>query len=338
MSSRETFKSIPIIDVSGLYAEDLESREAVASEIGDAARNVGFFVIKGHRISPDVINDLLSAAKDFFTQTEEYKRQYLIGSGGFHNGYVPIGEEKFSQSPDCKEAFQVNEDLDPNDPRVLKQRFPLFGPVNWPNIPEFRYRVNKYFKEAQDLGRHIWRGFVLSLGLDEDAFSEEVKRPPSFLRMNHYPPSGKIPNALGFSSHTDYEAFTILLSLEEGLQAMNESGEWINVPVIPGTFVVNIGDTLESLTAGQFVATTHRVRQVKEERYSFPLFFSCDHETEVKPLPQFDVEKAKYPATTFGDHLWASLVSTHSYLAKGVKEGRLPAPNPNSLQEFGYHK
>ena len=68
---------------------------------------------------------------------------------------------------------------------------------------------------------------------------------------------------------------------------INGAGEWIDVPPVDGTFVVNIGDLLELWTNGAFVATSHRVRKVAEERYSFPLFFNVDYDTEVKPLPQF---------------------------------------------------
>jgi isopenicillin N synthase-like dioxygenase len=52
-------------------------------------------------------------------------------------------------------------------------------------------------------------------------------------------------------------------------------------------FVINIGDMLEVLSAGTFVATAHRVRKVPQERYSFPLFFACDYHTLIRPLPTF---------------------------------------------------
>ena len=57
---------------------------------------------------------------------------------------------------------------------------------------------------------------------------------------------------------------------------MNESGVWIDAPPLPDAYAVNIGDMLELWTNGEFVATSHRVRKVSEERYSFPLFFAVD--------------------------------------------------------------
>lgn len=339
MSDRKTFKSIPVIDISGLYSDNIEQHEAVAAEVGNASRNVGFFVVKGHHVAPEVIDGIVSAAKDLFSKSDSYKRQYYIGSNGYHNGYVPMGEERFgNQTPDYKEAFDCNEDLPADDPKVLNQKYPLLGPINWPDIPSFRERTDKYFQDVQKVGQHLWRGFSLALGLPEDAFRKEVENPPSFLRMIHYPPNEENTDAVGISSHTDYEAFTILLTLQSGLEVMNESGDWISVPLIPGTFVVNIGDTLESMTDGQFLATTHRVRKVKQERYSFPLFFSCAHDTAVKPLPQFDSGHSTYTTTTFGAHLWASLVNTYEYLSRGVEEGRLPRPENWELGTFGHQK
>ncbi len=49
---------------------------------------------------------------------------------------------------------------------------------------------------------------------------------------------------------------------------------WIDAPPVKNAageeaFVINIGDMLEVLSAGTFVATAHRVRKVPQERYSF---------------------------------------------------------------------
>ncbi|KAG1751424.1 uncharacterized protein EDB91DRAFT_1105457 [Suillus paluster] len=44
---------------------------------------------------------------------------------------------------------------------------------------------------------------------------------------------------------------------DQGVQ--NLSGQWIDVPPIPGTFVVNIGKALEFVTRGLARATSHRV-------------------------------------------------------------------------------
>jgi isopenicillin N synthase-like dioxygenase len=58
----------------------------------------------------------------------------------------------------------------------------------------------------------------------------------------------------------------------KGLQVLNRKGDWIDVPNIPGTFVVNIGQGFEVVTNGVCKATTHRVLSGPEERFSIPFF------------------------------------------------------------------
>jgi len=100
------------------------------------------------------------------------------------------------------------------------------------------------------------------------------------------------------------------------------------VPPVPGTFVVNIGDMLELWTNGAFVATSHRVRKVKEQRYSFPLFFNVDYHTEVKPLPQFASRGDKpRPTLRAGEHLFAQTAQTFAYLRTRVESGELVLPD-----------
>lgn len=60
----------------------------------------------------------------------------------------------------------------------------------------------------------------------------------------------------------------------KGLQALNKAGDWIDVPCVPGTFVVNIGQAFEVATNGVCKATTHRVviQTGSAERFSVPFF------------------------------------------------------------------
>jgi isopenicillin N synthase-like dioxygenase len=90
---------------------------------------------------------------------------------------------------------------------------------------------------------------------------------------------------------------------------MNQAGEWIDAPPVAGALVVNIGDMLEYWSAGAFVATSHRVRKVGAERWSFPLFFALDYDVELRPLGQREAA----PIRT-GEHLYAQTAQTFRYL------------------------
>ncbi|EKG19974.1 hypothetical protein MPH_02704 [Macrophomina phaseolina MS6] len=54
-----TPEEIPIIDLDGIFKDDLEARKAVAREMLSAAENSGFFYIKNHRIPEDMVKNTL---------------------------------------------------------------------------------------------------------------------------------------------------------------------------------------------------------------------------------------------------------------------------------------
>ncbi|CAN5465970.1 oxidoreductase [soil metagenome] len=337
MNTAESFTSVPVIDISGLYASDRATREAVAAELGRAARDIGFFYISGADIDEALFDGLLAATKEFFALPVEEKMRTYIGLSRCHRGYVPVGEEGLSgEKPDLKEAFDTALDLPADDPDYVAGN-PMLGPNAWPELPGFAEAVTAYYAAVLAVGDNLLWAFAIALGEDPDTFSRHATKTPSQLRLVHYPYNPDAEDALGIGAHSDYECFTLLKPTAPGLEVLNGAGEWIDVPPIPGTYVVNIGDLLELWTNGAFVATSHRVRKVKEERYSFPLFFNVDYDTEVKPLPQFVTAGAPMRAPLrAGEHLFAQTAQTFAYLRHRIDSGELVLPEGSlTVNSFG---
>ncbi|MCW0180328.1 isopenicillin N synthase family dioxygenase [Zavarzinia sp.] len=337
MSKTNAFTSLPIVDISALRGTDPEARAKVAAELGEAARNIGFLYVTGHGMAPSLFDDLVAAAQDFFARPVDEKMQVYIGQSSNHRGYVPIGEEVFyGASKDLKEAFDLAEDLPADDADYVAGN-PMLGPNQWPALPGFRERVGAYYDAVMSVGRDLLHGFAEALGQAPDIFDEFVTKPPSQLRLVHYPFNPAAVDATGIGAHTDYECFTLLHVTAPGLEVMNGAGEWIDIPPLPGAFVVNIGDMLETWTNGLFTATSHRVRKVQEERYSFPLFFNVDYYTRVAPLPAFIREgEPVRPALIAGEHLHAQTAQSFTYLRKRIEAGTLKLPESAlGLSSFG---
>lgn len=315
----EPFTSVPVVDIAALGSGDEAAEARTIAALKEAASQVGFLHVTGHGIAPAVIERLQSAAKHFFAQPEAVKRASYIGRSTNHRGYVPEGEETLGEGKrDRKEAFDLALDL---PAAAVPPAHPMLGPNQWPELPGFREDVMAYYGAVFAVGQRLLGGFARALGQPAEALGRLVTTPPSQLRLIHYPHDPAAADAPGIGAHTDYECFTLLLCSGPGLEVMNQAGEWIDAPPVPGALVVNIGDMLEYWSGGQFVATSHRVRKVAEERWSFPLFFALDYDTELRPLGQPEAE----PIRT-GEHLYAQTVQTFAYLKEKAAAGLIALP------------
>lgn len=65
---------VPVIDIAALHGDDEAAMIAVAAELDAACREIGFFQIRNHGISEDVIEAMYRTADEFFALPDEEKR------------------------------------------------------------------------------------------------------------------------------------------------------------------------------------------------------------------------------------------------------------------------
>lgn len=305
---------IPIVDIAGLQSAQAGHRAAVASEIGRACRDTGFFAITGHGVAPERIAETFAAAAEFFALPAPAKRELALATHGHNRGYVALGTEALDEkaAPDLKEAFNLIWTDEASRP-----------PNVWPELPGWRERVQAYFDAVLAVGRRLHQAFALDLGLAEDFFADKIDKPQATLRLLRYPQDGAAGSGdapagqAGAGIHTDYGNVTLLATDGvAGLQVQRRGGGWIAVPPLPGKFVCNIGDCLMRWSNDVYVSTPHRVLAPRQERYSIAFFLDPNPDALVSALPGCVPPGAtpKYPPVTAADYLQQRFAATYGHL------------------------
>jgi isopenicillin N synthase-like dioxygenase len=96
---------------------------------------------------------------------------------------------------------------------------------------------------------------------------------------------------------------TILKQDDAGGLEVKSKGDWIPAPPIPGSFICNIGDMLDRMTAGVYRSTPHRVHNVaRRDRLSFPFFFDPAWNARVQPIARPDASAVASDRQERWDH------------------------------------
>jgi isopenicillin N synthase-like dioxygenase len=301
--------ALPIIDLALLGEGDGASLTRIAAAVGAACRDVGFFYVVNHGVARELIAKTFAQSHAFFALPVADKRKLAIETIGGNRGYSGLLHEALdpARGPDMKEAFNVGLDLDADDPELLAG-LPFRSLNAWPVSPGFRETLLSYYDACAGLGARLHRAFASDLGLSHDFFDDKFDRPMATLRLLHYPaPSPGSEPQTGAGAHTDYGNLTLLATDDVGgLEVRTRAGQWIEAPVVPGAFIVNIGDCLMRWTNDVYVSTPHRVvNRSARERYSIAFFYDPNPDALVETIPSCVGEEGivRYPPILAADYL-----------------------------------
>ncbi|KAK7420578.1 hypothetical protein QQZ08_010337 [Neonectria magnoliae] len=266
------FTQIPILDLS--LSDDPAALPDLLSRLKTALTEVGFLYIANHGVPPSVTADLVHLLPALFALPAEAKAAIALEHSPHFLGYSGAGAETTAGGADHREQVELATELTARSEAGAPWEG-LRGPNQWPReLPELRPVAERYIEEMTALGERFLRLVAQALSLPEDTFFSYLSDQHR-LKLVHYP-EAPLPDTQGVGPHKDSSGWwTFLLQASpdvQGLQVLNKSGAWIDVPAIPGTLVVNIGQAFEVVTHGVCKATTHRVQSSSHERFSVPFF------------------------------------------------------------------
>lgn len=317
---------VPVIDIAPFRHGDAAARAAVAAAVDAACTDLGFLIVSGHGVPDALVDEMRAISRGFFDLPVEEKLALRMPPDRYR-GYIALGNEALANSmdeaspPDLKESFSIGP-IDTPDDAYHRAARPgnFFAPNLWPAEPfGFRQTWERYYREMESLSATLMRIFAMGLGMDECFFDDKIDRHITNFSVIHYPDQAAepLPGQLRAGAHTDYGSLTIVKpdNAPGGLQVLAKDGSWADVPTLPGTFVVNIGDLMAEWTNDRWVSTLHRVvnpprdKALGSRRLSMTFFHQPNYDAVIECLPTCcSAERpAAYGRTTSGEHVWMKI-------------------------------
>jgi isopenicillin N synthase-like dioxygenase len=313
---------IPVIDIGPWISGDPSGAQRVAREVDAARREIGFFLMIGHGIDPELVQRVRDVSATFFALPDSVKQRYGSPTGNTYRGWAT--RESDDEPPvrlrETLEACRYDTVADLAAAGYGQRWLDTFDPNIWPAEPaDFQATWDAYAAAMRELGTTLLSICAAALGLDPGWFADKFDRETSYLSANQYPAVDDADINMRFGAHTDIGSLTILYRDEgrAGLQVFDRLGRWCDIQTVPDSFVVNLGDMLAKWTNDRWVATRHRVVQPvidtgtgsgteAQPAYSIPYFQHPNFDALVECIPTCvgPDNPAKYPPVLGGD--WAN--------------------------------
>lgn len=346
---------IPVVDLDDLHSPRSEKQRTAAEALRDGFGHFGLVYVRNHGIE----TEKLTAFYDAFIEVTDRPTAEKETLGGadiwYQRGWTPPDTEKAVAStgqPDFKECYfaapePVNE--------MAKLQYPqVYADNVWPqNGDDFRDRYLDIGHTLHEIGLQLLRGCAKALGLEPYRFEASVYGGPHVTRALRYLPlkADQVNSGILWGEeHTDFNLLTLLpggrfldeqkrycakpddesgLYLRTRATAEHPRGQHVAGKPPEGCIVAQVGQELEILTGGEFLATPHVVKAPGTPGYSrvsmAHFIHLRSHETlfPLKPFRTPETIQAYSPPVLAGTYGLKTLVDI----------GLAP---PDALAQLGY--
>ncbi|GMP53859.1 hypothetical protein CsSME_00019201 [Camellia sinensis var. sinensis] len=160
---------------------------------------------------------------------------------------------------------------------------------------EYRKVMKEFALKLEELAEELLDLLCENLGLEKGYLKKAfhgTKGPNFGTKVSNYPPCPKPDMIKGLRAHTDAGGIILLFQDDtvSGLQLLKDD-QWIDVPPMRHSIVINLGDQLEVITNGKYKSVLHRViAKTDGNRMSIASFYNPGNDAVIFPAPAL-VEK-----------------------------------------------
>nr|AAC67232.1 ACC oxidase 1 [Cucumis sativus] len=266
----------PIINLEKLNGEE---RSSILAKIKDACENWGFFEVLNHGIDTEFLDKVEKLTKEHYKKCMEERFKEHIASKGLNDVVTEVNDV------DWESTFFL-------------RHLPVSNIADLPELSDDYKSVMKQFaSKLQVLAELLLDLLCENLNLPKSYLKNAFhgSNGPTFgTKVSNYPPCPNPDLIKGLRAHTDAGGIILLFQDDKvsGLQLLKE-GEWVDVPPVRHSIVVNIGDQLEVITNGKYKSVLHRViaHPEGEGRMSLASFYNPGSDAVIFPAPSLVAEE-----------------------------------------------
>ncbi|KAK4481906.1 hypothetical protein RD792_012818 [Penstemon davidsonii] len=295
-SDENEISLIPTIDLKGIN-DDSATRAQIVKKVKEASERSGIFQIINHELPLSIMDEMIEGVRRFNEQDAEVKKKYY--------------------TRDRTKRFQYNSNMDIYTEPTASWKDNLLGrmvpnPPHSHELPDVcRDIMFEYTEYVTKVGNTVYELLSEALGLEPSHLKEIGCVDSVNIVGNYYPACPEPELTFGITSHVDYGLLAILLQDKVGGLQFLYQHQWIDVPVVSGGLIINVGDFIQLITNDKFKSVRHRALANKERaRISVATFMTpipspSDNMRLYGPIKELvtEDEPAIYKDTTFHDFL-----------------------------------
>lgn len=284
---------IPTLNLDDL-AGDAEGVARAAAAISTAFGTYGLIYLSNHGVDSEAVHALYDEFARFTAQDDAAKQQLSSGDIWYQRGWTPPNTERAviaGGQPDFKECYFAAP-LD-TDPACALQYPEIYAENRWPaGFDAFQTRYIEVGRQVHAAGVRLLQGCAVALGLPLDTLTPKIDGGPHVFRLLRYLPLSEAQVASGVlwgEEHTDFNLVTLLpggrfhdasgercprpddasgLYLRARPDAEHPDGRKVKGTPPAGCLVAQVGQQLEILSGGRFLATPHVVTAPRVAGYA----------------------------------------------------------------------